>query len=394
MNKFTKGCMITALVTFIIGALLFGVGALFGGLRQLEHINVRAMTGIPFRFVRNHSLFSFGFWDDWDDWEEHWDWDSEEWKDLEAIEDSEELEALEDLEDMEDLEDLKDLESLGKSGDNAEDPDDAGAAGSAAKGQATGLTADTLRKLELEVGACKMYIRETDDKDVSLSITGECENHYRYRVKDGNTLLLAHKDMAHGGSGHFWNQDHPKGNTKIYLYLPENMVLDEIDIDLGAGKLQAGYLRAREIEIEAGAGKCDFEGLEAAESVDISMGAGKITVDALTAKEVKLDMAAGDLKVNHAQISRKTEMNMSMGSADLQGMFAGEVDVECSMGNLTLNLEGAEKDYNYEIESGMGNVRIGGKSYNVIDEHEIYNGAGSTMEIACSMGTVDVNFTE
>ena len=64
MKKFTKFCMITALVTFIIGVLLFGAGALFGGLRQLEHISVRAVTGIPFRFIRNGRSFSFGFFDE------------------------------------------------------------------------------------------------------------------------------------------------------------------------------------------------------------------------------------------------------------------------------------------------------------------------------------------
>ena len=96
MKRFTKVCMITALVTFIIGVLLFGVGALFGGLRQLEHISVRAVTGIPFRFVRDNGIFSFGFFDEhWDDeWEEYWDWESQEWEEITAMEALEDLEGL------------------------------------------------------------------------------------------------------------------------------------------------------------------------------------------------------------------------------------------------------------------------------------------------------------
>ena len=42
-----------------------------------------------------------------------------------------------------------------------------------------------------------------------------------------------------------------------------------------------------------------------------------------------------------------------MGNADLKGTFAGELEVECSMGNLKFTLEGAEQDYNYDIEAAM-----------------------------------------
>ena len=215
--------------------------------------------------------------------------------------------------------------------------------------------------MELEVGACKMYIKETDSSEVSITIEGECEDHYRYRIKDGNTLLLVHKDMSYDALDTIWQRSHPRGNTKLYLYLPKTAVFDEITIDFGAGKLDAGYLKAREIEINAGAGKCSFEGLEASETIELTMGAGRISTGSLTAEEAKLDIAAGELTIDDAKVSRKTEATVSMGNADLKGTFAGELEVECSMGNLKFTLEGAEQDYNYDIESGLGSVRIGDK---------------------------------
>lgn len=387
MKKFTKICMVTALVTFIAGIVLFGVGALFGGLRQLEHINVRAVTGIPFRFVRNNGIFSFGFFDnEWaDDWEEYWDWDSKEWQDIEALEDLEyDYEA-----DPDETDSLRDAEDMDDADYGDDGPD------SAAGGQTTGLTVDTLRNLDLEVGACRMYIKETDDRDVRLAVSGECEDHYRYRIKDGDTLQLVHKDMGHNGIRAIWDESHPRGNTRIYLYLPKNAVLNDISIDFGAGKLSAGYLRAKEIEINAGAGKCTFEGLEASEEIELSMGAGKITTGVLIAKEAKLDIAAGDLDVDDAKVSRYTEATVSMGSAKLKGTFTGELKADCSMGNLKFILDGAEDDYNYDIECGMGTVKIGDKSYSdLADDREIDNGGRSTVEINCAMGTVDVDFTK
>lgn len=382
MKRFTKVCMITALVTFIIGVLLFGVGALFGGLRQLEHISVRAVTGIPFCFVRDNGIFSFGFFDEhWDDeWEEYWDWESQEWEEITA------MEALEDLEEAADPETMEDLEEL-------EDADDA--MDGVVTGQATGLTVDTLRGLDLEVGACRMYIKETDEQNVSIAIIGECEDHYRYRIKDEDTLLLVHKDMDYNGFDSLWNSRHPRGNTRVYLYRPKGAMLDDISIDFGAGKLDAGYLKAKEIEISAGAGKCTFDGLEASESIELSMGAGKITAGTLFAKEAKLDIAAGELHVSDAKVTAHTEAVVSMGNANLNGSFAGELNADCSMGNLNFTLEGAEDDYNYDVDCGMGNVKIGSKRYNNLGgEFETDHGSSSTVSISCAMGTVNVDFTE
>lgn len=382
MKRFTKVCMITALVTFIIGVLLFGVGALFGGLRQLEHISVRAVTGIPFCFVRDNGIFSFGFFDEhWgDEWEEYWDWESQEWEEITA------MEALEDLEEAADPETMEDLEEL-------EDADDA--MDGVVTGQATGLTVDTLRGLDLEVGACRMYIKETDEQNVSIAIIGECEDHYRYRIKDEDTLLLVHKDMDYNGFDSLWNSRHPRGNTRVYLYLPKGAMLDDISIDFGAGKLDAGYLKAKEIEISAGAGKCTFDGLEASESIELSMGAGKITAGTLFAKEAKLDIAAGELHVSDAKVTAHTEAVVSMGNANLNGSFAGELNADCSMGNLNFTLEGAEDDYNYDVDCGMGNVKIGSKRYNNLGgEFETDHGSSSTVSISCAMGTVNVDFTE
>ncbi len=58
--------------------------------------------------------------------------------------------------------------------------------------------------MELEVGACKMYIKETTAVEVSIALEGECEDHYRYASRIGNTLLLVHKDMSYDALDTIW----------------------------------------------------------------------------------------------------------------------------------------------------------------------------------------------
>ncbi len=47
MKKFTKVCLAVALITFLTGCLLGCVGAMLGGLRQMERVSVEQLTGIP-----------------------------------------------------------------------------------------------------------------------------------------------------------------------------------------------------------------------------------------------------------------------------------------------------------------------------------------------------------
>ena len=60
----------------------------------------------------------------------------------------------------------------------------------------------------------------------------------------------------------------------VYLYLPQDMNLNMIDIEMGAGNLESIDLSANEIDLEAGAGGVIAEGLYGSE-IDVMIGAGK-----------------------------------------------------------------------------------------------------------------------
>lgn len=384
MKKFTKICLAIALGTFLIGCLLGCVGIMLGGLRQMERVSIERLHGIPLRFVRNGSDFFFGFWDDhWDD-----DWDYDDWEEIEASEIDQAEKSVHEEHVSEALEEQGEENAGHKSGSDQRGTEQM------VTGQDLGLTAATLRGLDLEIGAGTMYIKESENDSVRLSITGECKEHYRYRIKDGNTLCLTHKDMKYDDLGRLWSGSHPKGNTKIYLYLPKEIVLDEISIDFGAGILESEYLRAREIEINAGAADCRFDGLEASDSIDIAMGAGKVTLDQLIAREMDLDIAVGELRLSGMNVSQEAQVDVSMGNAVISGVFSGEMDVECSTGNLDITLEGIVTDYNYELECGMGNVKIDATDYSGWADNEINYGSRNILDITCGMGNVNVMFTK
>lgn len=348
MSKFTRGCLMTALVTFIIGFLICGIAAMFGGFRVLRDVDVMGITGIPFHYTRtNGGGLRFGFgWDD--DWDDDFNWSKyEKWNRISESDGEVEL----------------------------------------------GLTADTLRSLYMELGACELHIMETTGDHVGISMTGNTKN-FRYIVEDGDTLRMLHRT----GRG-VWNWSGNgitvKTEAKVYLYLPKGTNPEYMDIEIGAGSMDSVGLQAREMDIEVGAGACNIDSLTAADSIGMSVGAGRITLGALSAGELDLDVGAGELHIDGAQVERETDLELGMGKAELNGQFSGNMDIDCGMGDVELRLDDAEEDHNYEIECSMGNVRVGSRSYTgLADEVNISNGSRSTYKIECSMGNVHVDFAE
>lgn len=349
MSKFTKGCLITALVTFIIGFFLCGVGALFGGFRMLDGMDIEGITGIPFVFHRSASgdiQYGFGWNDDWDD-----DWDDIDW-------------------------------SQYKNWSSINDSD---------KGVELDLTADTLRSLNMEMGACELYIMESENEHVRIEISGETK-YFRYLEENNGSLSLTHR-TGHG----FWNWSQNKiaPATKVYLYLPEGTMLSELSIEIGAGNMESIGLQAREISMEVGAGACDVDGLTATGEIDLTVGAGRITLDSLRAGELDMEVGAGGLYIADAQVERETDLNLGVGNAELGGLFIGNMNLECNMGSVSLKLDDAEADHNYEIECSIGNVHIGSRSYtSLANDVSISNGSSSTYDIECSMGDVSIEFAQ
>ncbi|MDE6846866.1 MAG: DUF4097 domain-containing protein [Lachnospiraceae bacterium] len=356
MSKFTKGCLLTALVTFIIGCLICGVGALLGGFRLLDGMDIQGITGIPFHFHRYENggiQYGFGWDDDWDnDWDDDWDND---WND------DVDWSAYEKWNSIKDSDDKIKLD----------------------------LTADTLRDLDIELGACELHIMESSDEYVWLDISGNTK-YFRYLVEDGDTLQMVHRT----GRG-FWNWSTGKINTttKVYLYLPEGAMPNNAEIEIGAGSMESIGLQAHEMNLEVGAGLCEIGGLTSVDSLELMVGAGRINIESLTAGKMDMDVGAGELCINDAEVDGDADLELGVGSVELNGLFSGNMNVDCGMGNVTLYLQDAEEDHNYEIDCAMGNVNLGSRSYTgLADEKTIFNGSSSTYEIECSMGSVNINF--
>lgn len=160
----------------------------------------------------------------------------------------------------------------------------------------------------------------------------------------------------------------------ITLYIPQGYYFDRVEIDLGAGEVEAEEIFAKELTAKIGAGKVVIDQCDA-DKLDINVGAGDFEVDDVQTDELKCEVG--------------------MGNISLSGTINGDAKAECIMGNISLKLSNAETDFDYKLEAYEGNITLGGKEHSkLVSEEKIDNDASQKMKLKCSMGNIDVSFEE
>ncbi len=345
MKKFTKGCLLTALILFILGCAICVVCGILGGFRQIESGLLNGVMGIPFGFYRQvDGGFHFGFFDS--EWErEDAFWEKENWKKTNV--------------------------------DGTK--------------QKLNVTTDTLRSLEVVVTDCNFIIEESEDENVWLSVKGDTSKTYYKIEKDTvGKDILSIENAGYHRVGNWRNGP----NDTISLYLPGGCDLDYVSIEMGAGYMEAIPLKGDILEINVGAGVCEAQGFEA-ETINLLVGAGQIETDGLKADTAVLEVGLGEIVVQGLDVKELMEVELGMGNAEISGKATGLIDADCSMGNLTMHLAGSEDDYGFEVDCDMGDVRVGSHHYSGLGSSRSWNSdRKDRMEIDCEMGNITITFVE
>ena len=146
-------------------------------------------------------------------------------------------------------------------------------------------------------------------------------------------------------------------NRKVCISYPEDVKLQELEIEMGAGTV---YLN-RDIETE----------------------------------KLSVEMGAGEFESKNPVTAREADLEIGTGSMTFADLSARKTDGECGLGELDLTLTGTQEDYNYDLECGVGNLDVGSDSYSGLGrEKTISNkGADRKLNLECGMGNISVDFS-
>ncbi|MEE1314827.1 MAG: DUF1700 domain-containing protein [Faecalimonas sp.] len=176
-----------------------------------------------------------------------------------------------------------------------------------------------------------------------------------------------------------------------------------LDIELGVGELELCYGDVEQVQIE----QKDVTGfksyvkeytlcVEGGKKVGINQGGGHITIVIprdMTFEEVDLEIGAGKATVD-AMLARELDIQVGAGKATLSGVDVNVLSAEVGAGELAVQLVGAQTDYNYDVECGMGDILIGSGRYTGIGSEQHFANAGAmrNVELECGIGKLQLSF--
>ena len=213
---------------------------------------------------------------------------------------------------------------------------------------------DDAKILSIDVAATKLEIKKGD----TLRVENNNKNISARQVSEKVEI----KEKNHGFFGGV-------NNSVVTIYVPDDMEFDKVYISTGAGALSIEKLITDELDLE--------------------LGAGRIVIDNLDVKEkCKINSGAGAVDIEHASI-HDLDLNVGIGKFALNSILEGSSKIEAGVGELSINLLDDDDNYRIEASKGLGSLRIGGKSYG--DEVN-YGDGNNKIVVEGGIGSININF--
>lgn len=167
-----------------------------------------------------------------------------------------------------------------------------------------------------------------------------------------------------------WNGDFTPHYT---ITIPRDFVAENVIIEIGAGDMLVESVNANQGIFTLGAGRITINELNITEKSEYNVGAGEMILENITANNVSVECGVGEV--------------------DIEGIISGENYIHSGVGSVNLNLQGNEDDYTYDVNAGIGSVRIGDNSYNNVSNKIINSGNDANyLNLDSGIGDIDIDF--
>ena len=204
---------------------------------------------------------------------------------------------------------------------------------------------DFASDLEISLKYDELLIQEYDGDKIRVDVADDAKNDVVVEETSGKITIT---DTRSGNV---------KKKKQVKVSIPSGKDFDTISlgVDMGTIDLECD-LKVQELSVEVGAGEFSGYGNITAAYCDLQVGAGTIDIDQIDVQKLNAD---------------------------------------CGAGEIDMVVTGKEKDYNYELSCGMGEIDLENSEYSGLGiEKTISNeGAQKDMVLECGMGEIDVEFT-
>lgn len=167
-----------------------------------------------------------------------------------------------------------------------------------------------------------------------------------------------------------WHLSNSSRGT-IIIYLPNEFNISELDLNLGAGKIDIDKIFVETLLMDLGAGTMTAKEINVNEKATINGGAGNINIYSGTINNLNLKLGAGN--------------------ASIQSDLTGSNTLTTGVGKLNLGLSRSKDNYKFDINKGLGNIIL--NDFNVSEDTLIGDGE-TKIKISGAVGNIIINTAE
>lgn len=167
-----------------------------------------------------------------------------------------------------------------------------------------------------------------------------------------------------------WHLSNSSRGT-IIIYLPNEFNISELDLNLGAGKIDIDKIFVETLLMDLGAGTMTAKEINVYEKATINGGAGKINIYSGTINNLNLKLGAGN--------------------ASIESDLTGSNTLTTGVGKLNLGLSRSKDNYKFDINKGLGNIIL--NDFDVSEDTLIGDGE-TKIKINGAVGNIIINTSE
>ena len=217
-------------------------------------------------------------------------------------------------------------------------------------------TYEEVSSIDLDTSFSNILIQPGDDFKGEAT---DVSNRFSSKLKNG-TLSIQEKKQWFFGSTH---------SGEIVISIPEDIVLEKLAIDAGAGRVEIHKVIA--------------------DQLDLSQGAGSLTIVDSDFTKSDIDGGAGKIEIS-SSILNNLDLDTGIGKVDIEAMITGNSDIDCGVGEIRLRLLGDRDGYQIQAEKGLGSIQIDGNDYS----HDVSIGSGNNrIQLEGGVGSIIVEFS-
>ena len=175
----------------------------------------------------------------------------------------------------------------------------------------------------------------------------------------------------------------------LTITIPENTELKRLMISTDAGNCIITDITVNKFDIETGAGNSTITNL-ASDTTTVNAGAGNIEFKSSSLNDMSLNCGVGNLTIKDTTISGDSKIDCGVGNFTLSNCeLSGECDADCGVGEFKLDLNGNIDDYEIDISSSLGKIKLNGKTYSEVEN--LNKGAANKLKIDGGVGEIIIN---